>query len=357
MSYLKVYPFLRLSNLNRRVKLSHDPNNTAWSRSATKYGQKILQSHGWTPGNLLGAPDAPYSELRSAASVSHIRIRLKDDSLGLGAKHEVACNGKETTGLGVFEDLLGRLNGRSTIELEKDRAHRSTLKSSAYVDQRWGKLRFVSGGLLVGAELRECVNGGKDTWNKSQQLQSSNPAQETLPEANSPPEGRSELPNRKTNKRGKTPGNDKSVKESRKRIDWSVVGDRSRGNPSVVSKRESHTLPKDVFHQSQVEKIRTQGEKTERKLKRRLKRDARQPLKVPKHPPTLPSPIPIQFPDPGVVEAAVASGPLCGTDSSTRLSQGLGAGRLGVRHRYIQHKKMCMMDNKALNEVCMDQPA
>ena len=353
MSKLKVYPFLRLSNLNRRVKLSHDPNNTAWSRSATKYGQKILQSHGWAPGDLLGAPDASYSELRSAASVSHIRIRLKDDSLGLGAKHETECDGKETTGLGIFEDLLGRLNGRSTIELEKDRAHRSTLKGSAYVDQRWGKLGFVSGGLLVGAELRDCVNGGKDTWNNSQQMQSPDPAQGTLPEANSPQEGRSELSNRKKNKRGKTSGNDKSVEESSKGIDWSVVRDRSQGNPSVVSKRESHTPPKDVFHQSQVDKIRTQAENT----KRRLKRDARQPLKVPKHPPTLPSSDPIQSPGPGIGEAAVASSPLCGTDSSTRLSQGLGAGRLGVRHRYIQHKKMCMMDNKALNEVCIDQPA
>ena len=357
MSCFKVYPFLRLSNLNRRVKLSHDPNNTTWSRSATKYGQKILQSHGWTPGDLLGAPNAPYSELRSAASVSHIRIRLKDDSLGLGAKHETACDGKETTGLGIFEDLLGRLNGRSTIELEKDRAHRSALKGSAYVDQRWGKLRFVSGGLLVGAELRDCVNGENDTWNKSQQMKSPDQAQGTRPEANSLQEGRPELSNRKNNKREKTSGNDESVKESSKGIDWSVVGDRSRGNPSIVSKRQSHTLPKDVFHQSQVDKIRTRAERTERKLKRRLKRDARQPLKVRKHPPTLPSSDPIQFLGPGIGEAAVASGSLCGTDSSTRLSQGIGTGRLGVRHRDIQHKKMCMMDNKALNEVCIDQPA
>ena len=346
MSKLKVHDFLRLPNLNRRGKLSHDPNNTAWSRSATKYGQKILQSHGWTPGDLLGAPDAPYSELRSAASVSHLRIRLKDDNLGLGAQHETAYDGKEATSLGIFEDLLGRLNGRSTIELEKDRAHRSNLKGSAYVNQRWGKLRFVSGGLLVGAELRDCVNGGKDTWNKSQQLQSPDPVQGTLPEANSPQEGRSEFSNRKKKKRGQTLGNDKRVKESSKGIDWTVIGDRSRGNPPVVSKRESHTLPRDVFHQSRVDK-----------LKRRLKRDAKQPLKVPKHPPTLPSSDPIQFPGPGIAEAAVASGPLCGTDSSTRLSQGLGAGRLGVRHRYILHKKMCMMDNKALNEVCIDQPA
>ncbi|KAM0802578.1 hypothetical protein BDR22DRAFT_887366 [Usnea florida] len=337
----------------KRSKLSHDPNNTAWSRSATKYGQKILQSHGWTPGDLLGATDAPYSELRSAASVSHIRIRLKDNSLGLGAKHETACDGKETTGLGVFEDLLGRLNGRSTIELEKDRVHTSNLKGSAYVDQRWGKLRFVSGGLLIGAELRDCVNGGKDTCNQSQHMQNPDPAQGTLPEANGPQEGRSELSNRRKDKNEKISGNDKSVKESSKGIDWSVVGDRSRGSPSVVSKRESHALPKDVFHQSQVDKIRTQAETMERKLKRRLKRDARQPLKVPKHSPTLPSSDLIQFSTPGIAEAAVASGPVCGTDSSTRLSQGLGTGRLGVRHRYIQHKKMCMMDNKALNEILM----
>ena len=149
-----------LANLRRLSKLSHDPNNTAWSRSATKYGQKILQSHGWTTGELLGASGAP---LLSAASASHIRITSKDDNLGLGAKNEAANDNNQATGLDVFQDLLGRLNGRSTTDLGKDPIHRSKLRCSAYIDQRWGGFRFISGGLLVGAELRDIVKGEQET--------------------------------------------------------------------------------------------------------------------------------------------------------------------------------------------------
>ena len=257
---------LCVADLNRRMKLSHDPNNTFWSRSASKYGQKILQSHGWTPGELLGAGGAPYSDLCSAASASHIRVTLKDDNLGLGGKHDAAHDGRETTGLDVFKDLLGRLNGRSTTDLQEDRTHRSELRGSAYVHQRWGILRFVSGGLLVGAELRKLVKGEQVAPNNIQQTLSHYQENGTLPEVVRP-----ETSKRKKHKKGKISGVNHSIKETSKGIQWSVAGAQSPRHLSEEPERESerrfHTSIslKDIFDEVQTDEVRRHAEKAERK--------------------------------------------------------------------------------------------
>lgn len=348
--------FLRVANLNRRSKLSHDPNNTVWSRSATKYGQKILKSHGWTPGELLGASGAKYSDLRSAASASHIRITLKDDNLGLGAKLGAARDNSQTTGLDVYQDLLGRLNGRNTTDLEKDRMHRSNLRSSAYINQRWGNIRFVRGGLLVGTELRGLMKGEQDALNNSGQTPSHFSENGTLPEANRPQEVRSQTSKRKKHKKRKSLVDDHGMKETSNGVDWSIVGAHPPRKPQAEPELETHTSPKAIFDQIQTEKVRRHAEKAERKLKRRLKRDARHSMRVQEQPSVLPSPQLIRPPDSDVVGVAVASPSPREANISTKFSQGLGAGRLTVRHRNIQHKNMCMLDSKALNEVCMSWP-
>lgn len=305
------------------------------------------------PGELLGASGATYSSLRSAASASHIRITLKDDNLGLGAKHEAARDSNETTGLDVFQDLLGRLNGRSTADLKKDRIQRSNLRSSAYIDRRWGHLRFVSGGLLVGAELENSTKGEQDAPMKSQQKPSYYFENGTLPEANRPQEVRSKTSKRQRREKRKTTGDDHSVEKTREVVDWSVARPQTPRNPSSEPERESHTSPEDVFNQVQMAKFRRHAEKAERKLKRRVQKNAKRSLEVREQSSNLPSPDLIQLPGPNFGDVPVASHPLRETNDSARVSQGLGARRLAVRHRYIQHKQMCMMDKKALNEVCV----
>ena len=150
-STIAYYP----TDFSRRAKLSHDPNNTAWSRSTTKYGQKILESQGWTPGDCLGAKNAPHAAHHTAANASYIRIALKDDNLGIGAKPGRSQEDGQTTGLDMFQDILGRLNGKSESQLETEQMSRSQVKRSMFVEQRWGSLRFVDGGFLVGDKLQE----------------------------------------------------------------------------------------------------------------------------------------------------------------------------------------------------------
>ncbi|KAH7171201.1 hypothetical protein EDB81DRAFT_193764 [Dactylonectria macrodidyma] len=141
-----------LAENKTRSKINKDPNNTKWTRDTNTFGQKILRAQGWQPGQFLGAENAPHSELHTAANASYIRVALKDDMKGLGFSRSKE---DEITGLDVFQDLLSRLNGKSEVAVEEDRQTRLAVKANYYVEQRWGPMRFVRGGLLVGDELKE----------------------------------------------------------------------------------------------------------------------------------------------------------------------------------------------------------
>ncbi|KAI0450607.1 hypothetical protein F5B21DRAFT_423845 [Xylaria acuta] len=141
-----------LAGPRNRRKLDYDPNNTRWTRDETTFGQKILRAQGWQPGKFLGAQDTAHAQLHSAASLAPIKINLKDDTLGLGAKIRQKQS-DECTGLDVFKDLLGRLNGKSEETIEMERQVRSEIKTNLVVERKYGPMRFVSGGLLVGDHM------------------------------------------------------------------------------------------------------------------------------------------------------------------------------------------------------------
>lgn len=106
----------------------------------------------------MGAQDSAHSQLHSAASLTPIKINLKDDTLGLGAKIRQKQS-DECTGLDFFKDLLGRLNGKSEEALEQQRQVRSEIKTNLFVERRYGPMRFVSGGFLVGDQkMQELVD-------------------------------------------------------------------------------------------------------------------------------------------------------------------------------------------------------
>ncbi|KAK4105916.1 hypothetical protein N658DRAFT_503979 [Parathielavia hyrcaniae] len=141
-----------LAGAKNKRKLGNDPNNTKWSRNTDSFGHKILKAQGWQPGDYLGAKDAAHAEWHTEANSAHIRVVLKDDTLGLGAKRN---HGDECTGLDAFQHLLGRLNGKSDEALETERKAREDLKRSLYVEQKYGTIRFVKGGWLVGDQVKD----------------------------------------------------------------------------------------------------------------------------------------------------------------------------------------------------------
>lgn len=155
-------------------KWAKDPNNTAWSRNTDTFGQKILRSQGWAPGQYLGAQDASHSEFYSAANASHIRAVLKDDNLGLGAKRN---HGDECTGLDALQELLGRLNGKSQDSLDEDKKKREDVRINKYLHRKLGTIRFVCGGLLVGDKVQELADGLKKEKEAAAAAASGEPAE------------------------------------------------------------------------------------------------------------------------------------------------------------------------------------
>lgn len=118
-----------------------------------------MTSQGWTPGQYLGAQDAAHAEFHTAANASHIRVTLKDDNLGLGAKIGSGVGHGECTGLDVFKNILGRLNGKDDLEIQKEQQSRDDLKRAVYTERKWGSIRFVKGGFLVGDKIQLLIDG------------------------------------------------------------------------------------------------------------------------------------------------------------------------------------------------------
>ncbi|XP_064411591.1 PIN2/TERF1-interacting telomerase inhibitor 1 [Latimeria chalumnae] len=99
-----------LAGARRKQKWSVDPQNSSWSKDDSKFGQKMLEKMGWSKGKGLGA--------REQGSTDHIKVQVKNNSMGLGA----AVNYEDNwiAHQDDFNQLLAELNnchGQSATEL------------------------------------------------------------------------------------------------------------------------------------------------------------------------------------------------------------------------------------------------
>ncbi|KAL5117200.1 telomerase inhibitor [Pleosporales sp. CAS-2024a] len=140
-----------LAGPKNRSRISNDPQNTTWANNTSRFGHRILASQGWQPGDSLGASDAAHAAHYTAASQSHIRVFLKEDNLGLGAKR--GSERAENFGLAGLESILGRLNGKEA-EVKKEEERREEIEKRAFVYRKYGMMNFVSGGFLVGDKIK-----------------------------------------------------------------------------------------------------------------------------------------------------------------------------------------------------------
>ncbi|KAI9018611.1 hypothetical protein CLU79DRAFT_761145 [Phycomyces nitens] len=97
-----------LAGQKTKQRLSADPNNLNWSKDQSKFGFKMLMKMGWAPGKGLG--------VNEDGSKDHVKIKLKDDNLGLGASKKTVDNWLGNTD--AFSQLLADLNTRTeTVEV------------------------------------------------------------------------------------------------------------------------------------------------------------------------------------------------------------------------------------------------
>ncbi|KAJ6172457.1 Protein pxr1 [Penicillium chermesinum] len=313
-----------LSGPKKKTKISNDPNNTKWARSTSGFGHKIMSSQGWTPGNRLGARNAAHADFLTNASTSHIKVTLKDDNLGLGARL-----GRETepTGLDAFKGLLGRLNGKSDTELKQDQRKRDDVKLARYAAMKFPEVRFVYGGPL--AQDKEEDKIAKLPNLKSQDANEN--GQEIDQQANeaSDPDSDSSAADRKSSK-SKSKSKSKTEKSKSKSKEKSK--DKSKSKSKSSKKSSSRSEEVDSSSASIAES------KKEKKSKKRKAEAVEE-----SNPST-------EDDEPSKASETLAQGPV--TQSAVPRER-RPIGRQVFRGRHIAQKKRALLDDKSLNEIFM----
>lgn len=250
---------------------------------------------------------------------------MKDNNLGLGAKNGAHGDDSFTTGLDGLQNLLGRLNGKNEEALEKEHRSRADSRRTIYSERRWGFGNFISGGYLI---------GDRNHLENAENCKTSDPAPETCDMI-----ARSGMTSRGSEKEKV-----KSKRRSKKEPSRNSNGMAPRLRSTASSSEERVMDKKDVRHtkRSRVAdghtlELQKRIQKQERKAQRRAHKAeklAAEPLKHegPRPPDLLPPPNKSKKQEPAVETASA---------------------RHAVRQRFIQHKKMSLMDQRALNEILM----
>ncbi|EWG37726.1 Pin2-interacting protein X1 [Fusarium verticillioides 7600] len=349
-----------LAENKTRRKINKDPNNTKWTKDTNTFGQKILRAQGWQPGQFLGAQDAPHSELHTAANASYIRVVLKDDMKGLGFSKSKE---DEVTGLDVFQDLLSRLNGKTDDAIEEDQQARLAVKTHHFVEQRYGAMKFVYGGLLVGDEMKEVEEKKAD-----QQAESNSDEDVVMEPAPALKESKKE---KKSKKRKATDDNDAGETSSRetdskskkrrkeeqkgmetdsddarakKKKEKKYKKEKSRKKPAEdisddenVEERSKKRKSKSKDKSSDEEKVKEKKSKKDKKDKKMRKKEEQASEST----------------STSVTQNSTPTASVPGTGATTPSGTSTPRGsRNFVRSRFIAQKRQAVLDTKALNQVC-----
>ncbi|KAL8829895.1 MAG: hypothetical protein Q9170_005980 [Blastenia crenularia] len=256
---------------------------------------------------------------------------MKDNNLGLGAKNGSHGDENSTTGLDGLRNLLGRLNGKGEELLEKEQRGRQDSRRTIYAERRWGSGNFVSGGFLVGDRIEDTETGC--------------------------PEISDSAPRMGKVKSKALPDNGVSKKKKTRRIE-------RESEPDALPRQGDLASPADLGTKQSDEKAPYGGgerqarcskstddnaveaqkslEKLERKKRRRARKAEHLASKTSKQQEQRPS---------DSLPTHAGSGKQVSVAESQAVMVGPSHCRHAVRQRFIQYKKMSMMDERALNEV------
>ncbi|KAL8759782.1 MAG: hypothetical protein Q9199_000506 [Rusavskia elegans] len=265
--------------------------------------------------------------------MSHVRVTVKDDNRGLGAKNGFLDEDRPTTGLDGLQDLLGRLNGKDNQLLQAEHQHRVDSRTAGYAGKRWGFDNFVSAGLLIGDRLQQpedtSADGSSLRTNVIQSRASRTQDQKSAEAGNKKRKPAHEATG--SENLGLTSLEVQGTKEARPELTGDVTnaGQVERSNIMDFSTLETE------------ERIQRSERKAQRRSRRAAKTAARE-LKASRRG------------APQTVTSVIAQGKagLANVAQAPQMTNGYG--RHAGRQRSIRHKKMSLMDQKALNELPYD---
>ncbi|OJD09637.1 hypothetical protein ACJ73_10173 [Blastomyces percursus] len=296
-------------------------------------------AQGWTPGSFLGASSAAHADHFTAASAGHIRVNIKDDNLGLGAKLRAE---DEPTGLDAFQGLLGRLNGKSDAELENEQKRRDDRRLANFIQQRWTTMRFVSGGLLVHEKIQalaEVKSVGEEEGKTSQSSQDEGKSEKKAAKRERKKEKRkvksddtgSDLAEESSKKK-----KEKEKKETKERREKKEKKERKKKSRDVSVCIDTETTSEDALVDKNRKKIKKRKQKEVEPSDTEAGDDATSPDFQPSAPQE---------------EEKLSTAGKHGNIVKVREHRPMG--RQFIRGRYIQQKKLALMDAKSLNEIFM----
>ncbi|KAK0320644.1 telomerase inhibitor [Friedmanniomyces endolithicus] len=350
--------------LLKREKLSHDPNNTAWTRATDNYGHRILASQGWKTGDYLGAENAPHADHYTAANASHVRVLLREDNLGLGAKVGGKANA-ETFGLSTLSSIFGRLNGKSEGDVEKLERGLRDAELRSYQAEKHGYMNFVRGGLLVGDKIEEVqdtkvvvktvdVEVGKASKKRK--------AGKDAPEVETEDGSKERRKKQKSAARDEAPVNLEGVAketailiaETASASDPVALGDDDREKAAKRQRKAQRRAERETREPgtdiSKDDKARLKLEKRARKEERRKRKEEKRALKAAE--PSSDSDSTTTAVTTAIL-TPISSGLTSGVSTPIQATPAFAGGRHAIRQRYIMQKRMASMDPRALNEILM----
>lgn len=323
-----------------------------------------MAAQGWAPGSLLGAKNAPHAQFHTEANASHIRVAIKDDTLGLGAKKGSGVGEGECVGLDAFKDILGRLNGKDDGVIMKEREEKEDLKRRLYVDGKYGGMKFVRGGVLVGDKIQDLIDGEKERVRlKEKKEKKEKKAKEERDESE------------KSAKDGASPDvvAVKTKKSKKRKVDQDAASEEDSSSESKKAKKERKEKKKEKKRKAQEaeeeaavspeddESLRKK-EKRERKEKRREEKRRKQEesgesektskkeKKSKKRKEKEEAEKSSSEDEPSSTKPS-ASLPTSGT--STPVPAPSFGRHASVRSRFIAQKRAAIMDTASLNQVCL----
>ncbi|KEQ70775.1 hypothetical protein M436DRAFT_53047 [Aureobasidium namibiae CBS 147.97] len=315
-----------LAGPKRRSKIGTDPNNNNWAKATGSFGHKILASQGWKPGDTLGAKDANHASHYTVGSNSHIRVLLKDDNLGLGAAR--VGNNAETFGLSLYSGLLGRLNGKSEAEVEKQQTAQRDVELALYQGRKFGNINFISAGFLVGdkMDLKSTVMPDPKLASKSPALDAANKKRKRSDDVEEAPKLKKIKESKKDKKSRKSSSKDTSSDST----DESKLKDK-RKKEKKDKKRKAADASSSEDETRAEKKARKAERRAKKEAKKEDKRRRKEEKKAAKSGTATPSTAPGTPAEPTPVAALY--------------------GRQNVRQRYIAQKRLAFMDPQAMKEV------
>jgi Pin2-interacting protein X1 len=302
------------------VKISADPRNTHWANNTSNFGHRILTSHGWTPGSTLGDSSSSYhaSGHITEASNTGVKIVLKGDNLGIGCKSGIKDD--ECTGLDMFQDLLGRLNGREE-EVEK----RVQQRKVEFASGRYG-MKFVQGETHISSDVDKLL---EDIRKMDEEKRGAAKEKEE--------ERKRKKRERKAAKASKVEQEDQAGESSASPPAEELANKDKKKKEKRPKKPESFTSapPTTTSYSSDLESRSKKRKRTDdSKKSKKRKRDKKDRGNKSKR-----SKVSTDIETPALTS---------GTITPTALT-----GRQAIRHRYIAAKRSAVMDTKALNEIFM----